>query len=156
MWKRYPSTRKLGFWAIVMIFSQNEAKIALKMNQNPVRVIMWRSNSPNRQYCRAQQLGKVWRWSEHSKWTNEGISMYFSTVFGSTIIAKKRWPPLQRAGSQSSGGIFVWDFFIPLVQSEFYQEIIKAWLEHQYAGTGARRRSNIPLSRSLFNNPVHI
>ena len=38
-------------------------------------------------------------------------------------------------------------FFIPLVQSEFYQEIIKAWLEDQNPGTGAPRRSNPPPSR---------
>ena len=35
-------------------------------------------------------------------------------------------------------------FFIPLVQSEFYQEITKARLVHQYPATGARHRSNTP------------
>ena len=87
---------------------------------------------------------------------------FFSTFFDRRRSPKKRWPPLQRAGSRSSGEIFARNFFIPLVQSEFYQEIIKAWL--QYPGTGARRRSNRtdkPTDRqtdertSDFGDPVH-
>ena len=47
-------------------------------------------------------------------------------------------------------------FFIPLVQSEFYQEIIKAWLEDQNPCTDVVRRSYSPPSAFLFNNPVHM
>ena len=37
-------------------------------------------------------------------------------------------------------------FFIPLVQSEFYQEISTAWSEPQHPSTDVRRRSYSPLA----------
>ena len=40
-----------------------------------------------------------------------------------------------------------------IVQSEFYQEITKAWLEHQNPGTDVRRRSNTPPRVGSFITP---
>ena len=44
-------------------------------------------------------------------------------------------------------------FFIPLVQSEFYQEITKPWLGHQNPCTGVVRRSYSPPQVGGFITP---
>ena len=144
MWKRCPSTLNVECWAIVRNFSQNKAKIALKISEKPSysdqAALTLSQSSVLSSVTTAQSLGTIWALYV-DEWRNFNV---FFTFFCQRRSPKKRWPSLQRAGSPSSGEIFVWDFFIPLVQSEFCQEITKARSQDQYPRTNALCRSYSP------------
>ena len=70
--------------------------------------------------------------------------MYFSPFFVNGDRQKNVDPHFRGLDLGAQVEFLLGIFFIPLVQSEFYQEITKAWLGNQYPGTDARRRSNTP------------
>ena len=88
-----------------------------------------------------QSLKMIWA-LEVNEWRN------FSVFFRSFLVngdRQKNVDPHFRGLDLGAQVEFLFGiFFIPLVQSEFYQEISMDWSEHQHPSTDARRRSNTP------------
>ena len=123
----------------MVIFFKNKAKIALKIDQK------WPGGAETLPIASTTERNN-WAKSEDDLSTLSERMKEFQCIFRSFWVngdRQKNVDPHFRGLDLGAQVEFLHViFFIPLVQSEFYQEIATAWSQHQYPRTDARRRSN--------------
>ena len=147
MRKHRPSTRKLGFRRIVTIFFEKQAKIALKMK--PKCGLEWSDGAETPPITTAIERNN-WAKSEDDLSTLSRRTKDFQCLFRPFLVNGDRQknvvPHFRGLDLGAQVEFLIGIFFIPLVQSEIYQEITTARSQHQCPTTGALRRSNPPLA----------
>ena len=144
--KHPPSTRKPGFRQIVVFFSKNK----LNSSENePKCGLEWSDGAETPPITTAIERNN-WAKSEDDLSTLSGRTKDFQCLFRPFLVNGDRQknvvPHFRGLDLGAQVEFLLGIFFIPLVQSEFYQKIIKPWLGHQCPTTGVPRRSNPPLA----------